>query len=72
MPLIYFQFFLSVSFWVFFCDGSGRLQTYILHSSLKDDLMGLAAAIIVLAGVNKNSMQSLEKKTVFFLSFFLS
>lgn len=38
------------------CVGFGGLQTYILHTSLKDDLMGLAAAITILAGVNRNSM----------------
>lgn len=45
--------------------GGGGLQTYILHPSPKDDLMGLEAAITVLAGVNKNSMQPLEKTSSF-------
>lgn len=40
----------------FLCVGLRRLQTYILHPSLKDDLMGLTAAITILAGVNRNSM----------------
>lgn len=41
---------------VFLLHGSGGLQTYILDPSLKDDLMGLTAAITILAGVNRNNM----------------
>ena len=52
--------FLSISVCSFLCVcvcvGLWGLQTYILHPSLEDDLMGRAAAITILAGVNRNSM----------------
>lgn len=47
---------LNSGFFVSRLRGVGGGWTYILHPSLRDDLMGHAAAITVLAGVNRNSM----------------